>query len=253
MNKLPLYLLIFLMTACSTTPKEEDETRDWTAEKFFQEAKESLKQGAYQEAIELFNKLEARFPFGRYAQQAQLETAYAYFKYDEPKAAITEADRFIKLNPRHDNVDYAYYLRGLASFTQSASELEQALGKDAADIDAGKARQSFDYFKEVVEKFPDSRYAEDSRQRMIYLRELLAQNELKAAQYYLDSAAYVAAANRAKYIIEHYQGTHALTQAMSVLVKSYQMLKMDELAKDAQRVYDLNTSKEKTGNADGKI
>jgi len=246
MNKLALYLLILLLSACAATPQgEEDETRDWTAEKFFQEAKEALNQGAFQEAIELFNKLEARFPFGRYAQQAQLETAYAYFKYDEPKSAISEANRFIKLNPRHVNVDYAYYLRGLASFTESATELEQTLGKNPADIDAGKARQAFDYFKELVQNFPRSRYARDSQQRMIYLRELLAKNELRAAQYYYDAHAYVAASNRAKYVIEHYQETHAIVDAMRLLVKSYQKLKLEDLAKDVQRVLELNTRQDK--------
>lgn len=237
-----LLMLMLLVSACSTTSGEKDETADWTAEKFFQEAKDALNQGAYQEAIELFNKLEARFPFGRYAQQAQLETAYAYFKYKEPKSAISEADRFIKLNPRHPNVDYAFYLRGLASFTEGTSELEQVMGKKATEVDPGNARKSFDYFKELIETYPDSRYADDARQRMVYLRELLAKNELQVAQYYLDTNAYAAAANRANYVIEHYQGTHAVVDALRVLVQCYQMLKLTDLANDAKRVLDLNSN-----------
>lgn len=240
-KRLPLLLLISVVSACSTTPADVDETTDWTAEKFFQEAKDALNQGAYQEAIELFNKLEARFPFGRYAQQAQLETAFAYYKYNEPKSAIAEADRFIKLNPRHPNVDYAFYLRGLSSFTEGTSDLEQAMGKKATEVDPGNARKSFDYFKELVESYPYSRYADDARQRMVYLRELLAKNELQIAQYYLDNNAYTAAANRANYVIEHYQGTHSVTNALQILVKSYQMLRLTDLADDARRVLDLNS------------
>lgn len=241
-----LSLVFFILLAgCATMGEEEDETRDWTAEKFFREAKAALQGGDYQTSIEYFEKLEARFPFGRFAQQAQLEIAYAYYKYDEPESAIAEADRFIKLHPRHQHVDYAYYLRGLASFSFEPSGMEEFFGKDPADIDPGGARRSFNYYKDLISKFPASRYAADAQKRMIYLRELLAKHEVKVALYYLESDAYVAAANRAKYVVEHYQGTRAANRALRVMVEAYRLLDMQDLAQDANRVLKLNQTDEK--------
>lgn len=233
--------LMALLQACSSTGGiEGDDSDSWTAEKLFQEAKSALDGGAYDQAIDYFQKLESRFPFGRYAQQAQLETAYAWYKRDMPEQAISQANLFIKLHPRHPQVDYAYYLRGLAAFKIEEKAMDKFAGKDPADIDPGGARQAFGYFSELVKNFPDSRYAEDSRQRMIYLRNLLASHELKVARYYFRKNAFVAAVNRAKYIIENYQGTDAIPGAVRLMAESYKLMDMTELARDTQRVLEMN-------------
>jgi outer membrane protein assembly factor BamD len=224
------------VSGCATL----DETAGWSAEQFYKEAKSNLDSGNYQEALRLYGQLEARYPYGPYAQQAQLETAYAHYKNDEPAAAIGAADRFIKLHPRHPNVDYAYYLRGLASFKQGKSFLEALAPQDPAARDPRAARDSFNYFRELVQQFPDSKYADDAVKRMVYLRNQLARHELLVADYYLRRGADLAAAKRAKYVVENYPKTTSVTPALEVLVKAYRAMGMKDLADDAQRVLERN-------------
>jgi len=167
---LPALLWLSLLSGCAWLPDQIDETANWSASQFYEEAKTALNEGEYERAIELYGKLEARYPYGRYAQQAQLETAYAHYKAGEPGAAVAAADRFIKLHPRHPNVDYAYYLRGLASFSPDSGLLDRWLPKEEWKHDPAGARQAFDYFRELVDRFPESHYSRDAVQRMIYLR-----------------------------------------------------------------------------------
>lgn len=224
------------LSGCATL----DETADWSAEQFYTEAKSALDSGNYQEALRLYGQLEARYPYGPYAQQAQLETAYAHYKNDEPAAAIAAAERFIKLHPRHPSVDYAYYLRGLASFEHSQSFLEALAPQDSAARDPQSARDSFNYFRELVQRFPNSRYADDAVKRMVYLRNKLARHELLVADYYLRRGAHLAAAKRAKYVVENYQKTNSVTPALRILVKAYREMGMEDLARDAERVLERN-------------
>ncbi len=229
-----------LLTGCSATPDDKDETAEWTAENFYKEAKNALEGGDYDTAVKYFEKLETRFPFGRYAQQAQLETAYAYYKSREIESSVAAADRFIKLHPTHSNVDYAYYLKGLATFQEGPGNTEKLVGKNPTHMDPGMAKRSYDFFSELLKKYPDSKYTPDSRQRMIFLRNLLARHEYDSAQYYLQRGVYVAAANRAKYVVEHYPRTATVADALALMARAYHELKMDDLARDSLRILELN-------------
>lgn len=233
-------ILVGLLGGCGLLPEQIDETRDWSAQRLYSAAKEAMSDADWEKAIGLFEKLEARYPFGRYAQQALLESAYAYYKFDEPESAIAAIDRFLKTYPRHPHTDYAYYLRGLVNFHRGDTFVDRILPRDPAERDAGAARQAFFDFGELVKQFPDSRYAQDAGQRMVFLRGNLAQYEMHVADYYMRRGAYVAAANRAKQVIESYQGTPAVPEALEVLVRAYRKLDLQDLAADAERVLQLN-------------
>lgn len=235
-----LLVLLGFLGGCSLLPDQIDETKDWSAQKLYSEAKSSMSEADWERAIDLYEKLEARYPFGRYAQQALLESAYAYYKFDEPDSAISAVDRFIKTYPRHPSLDYAYYLRGLVNFTRGDNFMDRILPRDPAERDAGAARQAFLDFAELVKRFPESRYAKDAGQRMVFLRNNLAQYEMHVADYYMRRGAYVAAANRAKQVIESYQGTPAVPEALVTLVQAYRKLGLDDLAADAERVLKVN-------------
>lgn len=240
--RLPIRLiaLLTLLILSGCAGMSADETANWTAKQFYETAKESLDGGDYQQALDYYSKLEARYPYGPYTEQAQLETAYAHYKADEPAAAVAAADRFIKLHPRHPNVDYAYYMRGLASFEAQHNFLENVVKQDPSKRDPTSARDSFRYFNELVTKFPDSKYTPDAIQRMTFLRERLAQYELNIADYYLRRGEYLAAVNRAKYVVENYQGTPAVGDALVMMVKSYRKMEKPDLAADVLRVLKLN-------------
>ena len=235
-----LLVLVSWLGGCSLLPEQIDETKDWSAQKLYSEAKSNLDEADWEQAIDLFEKLEARYPFGRYAQQALLESAYAYYKFNEPESAIAAIDRFIKTYPRHPSLDYAYYLRGLVNFNRGDSIVAKLLPRDPAERDAGAARDAYFDFAEVVKRFPQSRYAKDAGQRMVFLRNNLAQYEMHVADYYMRRHAYVAASNRAKTVIESYQGTPAVPVALEILVQAYRKLGLDDLAADAERVLKLN-------------
>jgi len=233
-------ILAGLLGGCGLLPEQIDETKDWSAQRLYSEAKEAMNDADWEKAIDLFEKLEARYPFGRYAQQALLESAYAYYKFDEPESATAAVDRFLKTYPRHPHTDYAYYLRGLVNFNRGDTLVDRFLPRDPAERDAGAARQAFFDFGELVKQFPDSRYAQDAGQRMVFLRGNLARYEMHVADYYMRRGAYVAAANRAKQVIESYQGTPAVPEALEVLVRAYRKLGLEDLAADAERVLQLN-------------
>ncbi|MCP4695672.1 MAG: outer membrane protein assembly factor BamD [Gammaproteobacteria bacterium] len=217
-----------------------DSTKSWTAERLQQEAKEALEAGNYETAIKYYEALEARYPLGRYAQQAQLDIIYAYYRFEEPESALAAADRFIKFYPRHPHVDYVYYIKGLVNFAQTYGLMERYLPIDLSARDQEAAKKSFHAFAELVRRFPDSKYSQDARQRMLYLRSNLAKYELHVADYYMRRKAYTAAANRAQYVIKHYQGTSVVPDALTILVKAYREMKLYELAEDALRVLKLN-------------
>jgi outer membrane protein assembly factor BamD len=233
---LSLILVVLIMTGCAGTGDDADPTADWTALQFYKNATKELKSGDYELAIEYFETLESRFPFGSYAEQAQLETGYAYYKYNEYDSAIAAADRFIKLHPTHPNVDYAYYLRGLASFHKKDNPLDAIVTQDPALRDPSSARESFNYFAELVKRFPNSKYTPDAIKRMKYQRNVLAEHEIYVANYYLKRGAYVAVVNRAKYVVENYPQTPAVERALELLTLAYGKLEMYDLAADAKRV-----------------
>lgn len=232
-------VMINVLGAC-TTLNDTGPDKTWPASKLYKAGKTALDSADYETALEYFETLESRFPFGRYAQQAQLDVIYAYYKFDEPESAIAAADRFIKLYPRHPKVDYAYYMRGLASFNKGMGGLDYFFNLDPTQRDPRSARESFRYFAELVKLFPDSIYRNDALQRMVYLHNNLAKHEIHVADYYMRRGAELAAVNRAKYVIENYQRTPAAIDALVILVKAYRRLELDDLAADALRVLELN-------------
>lgn len=234
---IPLLAILFI-PACATSP--EDELAKLSANELYDRAKTALNSGDYETAINTFEKLEARYPFGKYAQQAQLEIAYAYFKFDEPDSAIAAADRFIRNNPGNPHQDYAYYLKGLANYNRGVSIVDRVAPREPSERDTRALRDAFNDFTQLVKRFPDSRYAEDSRQRLVYLHNQLALYEINVARYYMKRGAYVAAANRARYVVENYQRAPAVQEAAQLLAQAYAKMGLNDLADDVQRVLDLN-------------
>jgi outer membrane protein assembly factor BamD len=227
-----------LLVACSSSPSEQDETAGWNAQRIYNEAKTELNAGGYERAISLFEKLEARYPYGRYAQQAQLDVAYAYYKSNEPASAIAACDRFIKLHPNHPNVDYAYYLKGLVYFNEDLGLMGSLANQDLSERDPKASQLSFDTFRELVNRFPSGRYAEDANQRMRYLYNSLAGYEVHVARYYYKRGAYLASANRAQSALQNYPGAPATEEAIYLLTRAYDKLGMTALRDDARRVLD---------------
>ena len=235
-----LALVAATLAGCSMWGEELDPTRDWSARRLYDTAKGHLDRGAYEQAIEYYEKLDVRYPFGPLAMQGQLDLVYAYYKFDQHASAIAAADRFIKLHPRHSNVDYAYYLKGLVHFVGDDSILDRFVSKDRSEHDTNATLQSFRAFEELVQRFPESRYADDSRRRMLYLKNLLATHEIHAARYYIKRGAWLAAANRARYVVENFQRTPAVSDALAVMTIAYREMGLDDLAADAARVLRLN-------------
>ena len=235
-----LALLAATLAGCAFLSEEHDPTADWSAQRFYDTAKGHLDRGDYEQAIEYYEKLEVRYPFGPLAMQAQLDVVYAYYKFDEPASAIAAADRFIKLHPRHPNVDYAYYVKGLVRFVEGSSILDRFIAKDMSEHDPGTALESFRAFEELVQRFPESRYADDSRQRMLYLKNILAMHEIQVARYYMKRKAWLAAVNRARYVVENYPGTPSVSEALSIMTIAYRRMGLDDLSADVARVLRLN-------------
>ncbi|TXH25609.1 MAG: outer membrane protein assembly factor BamD [Elusimicrobia bacterium] len=233
-------LLAMLVAGCGLLPETKDETIGWSANKLYTEAKSALNDGAYTRAITYFEKLESRYPYGRYAQQAQIEIAYAYWKDQEPASAIAACDRFIKLHPNHPNVDYVYYLRGLINFNEELGIMGLVSQQDMTERDPKGARESFDSFRELVTRFPDSKYTPDALLRMKYLVNALASLELHVARYYLKRGAYLAAANRAQYAVKTYPDAPAVEEALFIMVKAYDNLGLTDLRDDTERVMRKN-------------
>ena len=236
-----LILLGIMLTACGAS-KEIDVTADWSADQLYRNAKRNLENENYLTAIEQYEILESRYPFGKFATQAQLDVAYAYYKYDEPEAAVVAIERFIKLNPRHKAVDYAYYLRGLVNFERGGSILDVVHERDLSNYDKTQLQTAFNDFQLLLRKYPKSKYARDARQRLVFLRNEIARADLKIAQYYVSREAWVAAANRAKTILQSYPGTTAIKPALEIQLQAYRQLGLDELAADTQRIIELNSN-----------
>jgi outer membrane protein assembly factor BamD len=218
----------------------EDETVGWSAQRLYGEAKDAMGSKDWPRAVRYLEKLEARYPYGRFAQQAQLEIAYCHYKDGERVSAIAAIDRFIKLYPNHANADYAWYLKGLINFNDQYGVLANLTTPDMSDRDPKSARESFSAFKEVTTRYPGSRYAPDAMLRMRYLVNALASHEVHVARYYMKRGAYLAAANRAQYAIKSYAQAPAIEEAVFVLVLAYDRLGMDDLRDAADRVMRAN-------------
>ncbi len=228
--------LAFTLAGCGLLPEVKDETSGWSADRLYKTAHDAMLEGNYTRATKMFEVLESRFPYGRYAQQAILESAYANWRAGEPTTAVAATDRFIRTYPNHPNVDYAYYLKGLVNFREDQGLLGYVYELDLAERDPKLMRESFAAFRELVAKFPASVYAEDATARMQYLNNALAMHEVNVARYYYNRGAYVAAANRAQTALLNYPQTPAGEPALDLLQKSYEKLKLPQLADDSKRI-----------------
>ncbi len=225
-----------LMTGCSSV--DIDKTAGMSPNKLYAEAKDEMNGGAYDKAVTLLEKLEGRAAGTPLAQQAQLDKAYARYKANEPAEALAALDRFIKLHPASPALDYALYLKGIVNFNDDLGLFSFITRQDLSERDQKAAKESFESFKDLVVRFPTSRYTPDARQRMTYIANSLAEYEVHVARYYFSRAAYVAAINRAQVALTEYRDVPALEEALSIVVKSYDALGMLQLRDDAKRVLD---------------
>ncbi len=233
-------LLSLTLAGCGLFSDKADQRKDWTAAQFYEAAKEEFDNGNWEAAVKLYEQLESRFPYGRFAQQAQVEIAYAYYKQGETAQALSAIEKFMKLHPNHPNLDYAIYLKGLINFKEDLGPFARIVTQDLADRDPKAARESFESFKELVTRFPQSRYAPDSRERMAYLVEALARHEIHVAQYYLNRGAYLAAANRAQDTIVRFPNSPVHRDALEIMVEAYDRMGMTQLRDDSRKVLAKN-------------
>jgi outer membrane protein assembly factor BamD len=235
-----MLLVGWLLGACAQFKDDYDETKGWSAAKLYTEAKSNLSERNFEQAIKYYQKLEARYPYGRFAQQAQIEVAYAHYKQGEPALAVAASDRFIKMHPNHPNVDYVYYLKGLANFNEDLGIMGFIGQQDMTERDPKAAVESFDAFKELVARYPESKYTPDAIERMKYLVNSLASHEVHVARYYMKRGAYVAAVNRIQYALKTYPTAPANEEGLVMLVQAYDKLGMTDLRNDAERVMKRN-------------
>jgi len=233
-------ILLLLGGGLTGCKKDKERVDERTAAELYEEAKRQLDNKAYDRAVRSYKTLQTRYPFGRYAEQSQLEMAYAYYKAGQTEQALSTADRFIRTYPTHPNVDYAFYIRGVTNYEQKVGLLERMMPSRIRDRDQSAALEAFADFDELCRRFPDSRYAPDARQRMVFLRNNLSYYEVDVARYYLKRKAYVAAANRARYLLETYPNSPEAGNALEILHIAYTEMGMPELADDALRVMELN-------------
>ncbi len=242
--KLSLFLAVvfslLLLGGCAGSDGNKDDTDIWSEAKLYSEATDKLNDADFAKCGKYFEKLEARFPFGPYSQQAQINAAYCYWKAQEQTQALVAIDRFIKLHQGSPNLDYGYYLKGLITFNDDLGWLGKFTGQDLSERDPKAAKEAFESFKVVVERFPNSKYAPDSLDRMRYIVNSLAEADVIVARFYYQRGAYLAAANRAQLVIRDYDRAPAVEEALYILTKSYEKLGMTQLSNDAARVFKLN-------------
>lgn len=231
-----------VVAGCGMFNKDKTEPEELSAEEHYLAAKQALAKESWASAIERYGILEATYPYGQYAEQAQLEMAYAYYKNDDPVSALATIDRFIQLHPTHEHLDYAYYLKGLIYYPNEDPGLVDKLftANDPTTSDPGSVEDAFEAFRALVSRFPNSRYAADARERMATLLDIMARHDINVASFYMRRGAYVAVVNRAKYVIEHYQETQSVEDALALMAEAYMKMGLSELAVDALRVLELN-------------
>jgi outer membrane protein assembly factor BamD len=233
-----LAFIPFILLACAGADK--DETADYSAKELYEEAQSSIDAAEFQTAVKHLESLEARYPFDRHAKQAQLEIAYAYYKFDELDQATSAIERFERLHPRDSHLDYVYYLKGLINFNRGQGLLDAWFPRDPSQHDPAVLEQAFNDFSTLVRRFPDSLYAGDAQQRMIYIRNQLAKKEILIAEFYVERKSWVSSAKRAKTVLQRFPRTIWTKRALEIMLLSYQKLDLPELAADTQRVIDFN-------------
>ncbi len=238
------YILILILglslAGCSGNDDMPDIDADAGEQQIYEDAQGYLRGDNYDLAVRSFQQLEARYPFGKYAEQAQLELIYAHYNAYEHEAAVEAADRFIRLHPQHPNVDYAYYMKGLAAYSANEDMFTRFLPTDPTQRDTSHAREAFGEFAQLLARFPNSPYAADAEARMVALRNLLARHEINVANYYLRRGAYLAAINRGRYVVENFQRTPAVADGLAVMAQGYIFLGLDDLAEESIEVLAVN-------------
>lgn len=242
-----LAFLLFMATGCSWMPffggddkAVEDDELTTTEQMLYRSTQRAMRSANYTIAIQGLQRLEARFPFGRYAVQAQLEIIFAEYMANSYDSARASADRFIRLHPQHPSADYAYYLKGLAAYNKNSSLFDRFFASDASKKDITSAAEAYNDFAVLLDRFPASKYAPDAKQRMIYLRNVLARSELHIANYYMTRGAYIAASNRARYVVETFSKSEVAADALAILVEANYKLGLEESSNDALRVLAVN-------------
>jgi outer membrane protein assembly factor BamD len=235
--------VIFALPACSTFVDKDEAAKTMPADKLYASAKAEIASGNYEEALKMLTRVEARFPFGSFAQQAQLDTAYVKYKQQEMPDALIAVDRFMRLYPNHAATDYAIYLKGLINFNENQGLFQRVGGQDLAERDMKAARDSYDIFKELTIRYPQSKYSVEARQRMNYLINSIAAGEVHVARYYFRRGAYVAAVNRSKEVVRGYSDAPAIEEALYILWRSYAAMGVNDLADDTERVMRQNFPK----------
>ncbi len=233
-------LLLGLLLSVVGCSSDDEIPQDISEKELYEQAQENIEDESFQLAVKNLQLLEARYPFGPYAEQAQLEIIYAHYRSFEPEATVAAADRFIRLHPQHPNVDYAYYLKGLANYSEGEGFLDRFLPTDMTMRDPGAALQSFEDFRQLLYRFPDSSYAPDAKARMVYLRARLARYEINVANYYFKRGAFMAAATRGRFVVENFPQTPATADALAVMVQAYQLLGLNDLADNSLSVLKSN-------------
>ncbi|UTW46467.1 outer membrane protein assembly factor BamD [bacterium SCSIO 12696] len=246
--------LIICLSGCSSVDEDDSSrTAGFTERQFYEVIERDVRSHNWEQAIQNLQALEAQFPFGVYAEQAQLELIHAYYRSRDYQAAIAAADRFIDLQPQHPQIDYALYIKGLASYSESRSVLGGSLPVDGTKRDPGAARESFDAFNQLLKRYPNSQYAADARKRMIHLRNHLARYEIHVANYYFRRGAYLAAVNRGRFVVENYPKTPAVADALAVLAQGYYLLGQQDLADSTVAVLASNYPQHPAFNNDGQF
>ena len=241
LKSLMLIFGVSLLAACSSTQdKVNDETIGWSAPQLYEEARDNVRSRNWNTASTYLHTLSTRFPYSSYAQQAMIDEAYVLWRDDEPEKALVVIDRFNRLYPNHPNADYMLYLKGLITFTPPSAFLSSYTGQDPSERDPKGLRESYEAFKQLVERYPQSRYAEDSRLRLNWLINTIAENEVNVAQYYYERYGYVAAINRAQNVLSNFSGVTATERALYIMMMSYEKLGLNDQAQDARRVFMQN-------------
>lgn len=234
---------VCLMVGCSSAPDDQDTDliiKTQGAQGLYKQAKDKMNQGNFTAATETLSALDSRFPFGPLSNQVQLDLIYGYYKTGKTEEGLAIIDRFIRLNPNHSDIDYAIYMRGLTNMEVDRNLFQELVGIDRSDRDPSRSREAFNDFKRLIEKYPNSKYAADAQKRMLHIKNRLAKYEIAIARFYMRREAFVAAANRGRYVLEHYFDTEHVQEALEIMVECYDQLQLDDLKDNAMKTLKLN-------------
>ncbi|WP_432454288.1 MULTISPECIES: outer membrane protein assembly factor BamD [unclassified Agarivorans] len=235
-----IILLGLILGACSSNTKEKPKIPDKPASELYADAQTAINNGSFSDATDSLEALDTRYPFGPYSSQVQLDLIYVYYKRNDTAMALASTDRFIRNHPTHSSLDYVYYMRGLINMAADHNLFQSLVGIDRYDRDPSFSRQAFSDFNTLITRYPHSGYATDAQQRMVYLKDNLARNEISVANYYIKREAYIGAINRARYVVENFPDTPSAREALVVMEKGYKALGVEEMAEQTQKIIQAN-------------